>query len=227
VELGIPFQTTLSNPHVIKPEQLLVACIKKNKELMNFDYNNRNNKNMLYDFGNMLLRISMVVPNGVLVMFSSYALMQNIKNSLNDMGVWATINSNKYIYEEPKEQSKLASTLLTYGKMAHTQKGAFMFAVFRGKISEGIDLSDELCRAVVVVGVPFPPIRDIKIINKKEYMTAKCQQGKSELRPVNQRQLDGYYWYNLQTMRAVNQAIGRVIRHIKDYGAIYFFDLRY
>lgn len=58
MELGIPFEKVLSNPHVIKPEQLLVACIKKNKELMNFDYNNRNNKAMLADFGDMLLRIS-------------------------------------------------------------------------------------------------------------------------------------------------------------------------
>lgn len=38
-----------------------------------------------------------------------------------------------------------------------------MFAVSRGKVSEGIDFTDELCRAVFIVGVPFPPINDIKI----------------------------------------------------------------
>lgn len=41
------------------------------------------------------------------------------------------------------------------------------------------------------------------------------------------RSIDGRTWYTLQTIRAVNQAIGRVIRHIKDYGAIYFVDSRY
>lgn len=175
-ELGIEFPAMISNKHVISPQQVLVSCIKKNNEQMMFDFNNRNNRGMMSDLGQMLLRLSETVPNGVLVMFSSYALLQNIKNTLYDLGLWNKINMNKYIYEEPKEQAKLADTLKTYGKMAHTKKGAFMFAVFRGKISEGIDLSDELCRAVVVIGVPFPPVKDLKIVNKKEYLTTRCQQ---------------------------------------------------
>ena len=32
-----------------------------------------------------------------------------------------------------------------------------MFAVHRGKVAEGIDFSDELCRAIFLVGVPYPP----------------------------------------------------------------------
>ena len=32
-----------------------------------------------------------------------------------------------------------------------------MFAVQRGKVAEGIDFSDELCRAVLLIGVPYPP----------------------------------------------------------------------
>jgi Rad3-related DNA helicase len=29
------------------------------------------------------------------------------------------------------------------------------------------------------------------------------------------------------TVRTINQALGRVIRHAKDYGMIFFIDLRY
>lgn len=39
--------------------------------------------------------------------------------------------------------------------------------------------------------------------------------------------LSGEEWYGQQASRAVNQAVGRVIRHRNDYGAIIFCDERF
>lgn len=39
--------------------------------------------------------------------------------------------------------------------------------------------------------------------------------------------LTGEDWYNQQALRAVNQAVGRVIRHQHDYGAIILCDERF
>lgn len=39
--------------------------------------------------------------------------------------------------------------------------------------------------------------------------------------------MTGQDWYSLEASRAVNQAIGRVIRHAKDYGAILLLDTRF
>ena len=39
--------------------------------------------------------------------------------------------------------------------------------------------------------------------------------------------LSGKEWYKQQATRAVNQAIGRVIRHKEDFGAIMLCDTRY
>ena len=43
----------------------------------------------------------------------------------------------------------------------------------------------------------------------------------------NLQVLTGEEWYSQQAARAVNQAVGRVIRHRHDYGAIIFCDERY
>lgn len=39
--------------------------------------------------------------------------------------------------------------------------------------------------------------------------------------------MSGQQWYQLEASRAVNQAIGRIIRHKNDYGAIILCDCRF
>ena len=48
-----------------------------------------------------------------------------------------------------------------------------MFAVCRGKVAEGIDFSDNMARAVVITGIPFPNLYDPKVKIKKEYIDAR------------------------------------------------------
>ena len=50
---------------------------------------------------------------------------------------------------------------------------------------------------------------------------ATCSNSKASLKS------GGQTWYNQQTYRAINQAIGRVIRHRNDYGAIILCDERF
>ena len=82
--------------------------------------------------------------------------------------------------------------------------------VCRGRISEGLDFSDNAARMVIIVGIPYPQIYDPKVILKKNYldMVIKSNKKNSMLQMISGRD-----WYNQQATRAVNQAIGRVIRH--------------
>jgi Rad3-related DNA helicase len=67
--------------------------------------------------------------------------------------------------------------------------------------------------------VPYPSAKDTKIELKKSYLD-DCIKAKTGL-------LSGSDWYFHQAIRAVNQAVGRVIRHKDDFGAILLFDHRY
>ena len=102
--------------------------------------------------------------------------------------------------------------------------------VLRGKISEGLDFKDQKARCVIVVGIPYSNLSDPKIILKKFYLDQKLLTQGAEYNNENGKiinNISGSQWYDQQAFKAVNQAIGRVIRHIHDYGAILLFDSRY
>ena len=44
--------------------------------------------------------------------------------------------------------------------------------------------------------------------------------------PKQQNHLSGSQWYSLQAFRAVNQCLGRCIRHKDDFGAVLLLDVR-
>jgi len=165
------------------------------------------------------VNIARLVPNGVLVCFASYALMNKCFEIWNndDDNILAKIESLKAIHKEPKRSSQLGAVMEKYLKDAKT-KGAILCCVCRGKVSEGIDFADEMARAVVVIGIPFPALGDLRVSYKKKYLNDNQRTSK---------RISGNEWYMQQTVRAVNQAIGRVIRHINDHGVVFLCDERF
>ncbi|MED6206845.1 hypothetical protein PIB30_030513, partial [Stylosanthes scabra] len=95
--------------------------------------------------------------------------------------------------------------------------GAALLGVCRGKVSEGIDFSDDNARVVIIIGIPFPNINDIQVSLKKKY---------NDMYKSSKNLLSGSEWYCHQAFRALNQAAGRCIRHKLDYGAIILLDER-
>ena len=53
---------------------------------------------------------------------------------------------------------------------AVSDRGAIIFCVVGGKLSEGINFSDDLARAVVVVGLPYPDMRDIELQQRMQQL---------------------------------------------------------
>jgi chromosome transmission fidelity protein 1 len=90
-------------------------------------------------------------------------------------------------------------------------QGALLFCVVGGKMSEGINFSDRKGRGVFMIGLPFANLKSVELQVRLQSLSD---------------QEDTLYYENL-CMRGVNQAIGRAIRHSKDYAAILLVDDRY
>ena len=58
---------------------------------------------------------------------------------------------------EARTASEFSDQIKEYNSAIQRGTGAVLFAVCRGKVSEGIDFADERGRAVLITGLPYPP----------------------------------------------------------------------
>ncbi|KAK8646355.1 hypothetical protein V6N13_120144 [Hibiscus sabdariffa] len=197
--------------------------------------------------GKSLEEIFKIVPGGCLIFFPSYKLMEKLCDRWRNTGQWSQLKARKPLFVEPRggNQEKFETVLKGYydlvsrGKKPTIQRkrrakrtndnvnepaevtnrgGAAFLAVFRGKVSEGIDFSDDNARVVIAVGIPFPNINDKQVALKKKFNNSYRS---------SKNLLSGNDWYCQQAFRSLNQALGRCIRHRYDYGAIILLDWRF
>lgn len=222
-ELDIQISEKLENPHIVGPSQVCVKIIShgSDKEKLISNYENRDNPKYIESLGRTILSFCPSIPGGLLIFFPSYAIMNTCKGKWQISGTWAQIERNKPIFIEPQSKDAFKDTMNGYyQKIAEPgSRGAIFMAVCRGKVSEGLDFADMNGRAVIITGLPYPPFKDPKIVLKKKYL--------DDNRTRENELLSGNDWYFLEASRAVNQAIGRVIRHQYDYGAILLCDCRF
>lgn len=176
-ELKIAFGVKLVNDHIIDPKtQCLTTILKKgiNGVPLNFSYDKRESDIAVKELGNCLVNFSRVIPHGMLIFFSSYSVMNrclDVWSSANgkEKTILQRLEDSKPTFREPKITSQMKHVMDDYTRAAKA-KGAILFAVCRGKASEGIDFTDEMARAVVLVGIPYPSLVDRRVELKKQYL---------------------------------------------------------
>jgi chromosome transmission fidelity protein 1 len=197
--------------------------------------------------------------------------------------VLAALARRKRLFREPRASADMDRVLRDYaaaatgtaaaagGEAASSSSGgcsgggttgALLFSVVGGKMSEGINFSDDLARCVVVVGLPFPNPSDPELTERMAYIDRLQAQGqqRTKLQQAQAQSLAagsgstpgrpgvaaaasssagsapsaagpavtaGKAYYENLCMRAVNQSIGRSIRHVGDHATIVLLDQRY
>lgn len=68
------------------------------------------------------------------------------------------IQMHKQVYLEPKSAADHQLVMNSYYSDIFEDgcQGAILMGVCRGKISEGLDFSDNAARCVIIVGIPYP-----------------------------------------------------------------------
>ncbi|KAL5106358.1 Regulator of telomere elongation helicase 1 [Taenia crassiceps] len=224
-ELGLQSAIVLQNPHVVNSDQIHVAVLPKAPDggTLNSSFERRSNSAYHRSLGLTLMNLFRVVPGGVLVFFPSYALMKMCLDSWQNSDIYSKFLDSKRIFTESRDRTQFQQINTSYAEAAtSTAGGSVLFSVMRGKASEGLDLADQTSRAVVIVGIAYPPREDPRVKIKMAFLDERRFQsdGAKDL-PT------GRQWYKLQAWRAVNQAVGRVIRHIRDFGAVFLCDERF
>mmetsp|Transcript_5972 Transcript_5972/g.14362 ORF Transcript_5972/g.14362 Transcript_5972/m.14362 type:complete len:192 (+) Transcript_5972:3017-3592(+) len=106
---------------------------------------------MTTDLGETLVGLTRVIPHGMLFFFPSFQKLETTLSRWMESGLWNRIEEHKEIFSEPRHARSLDKVIRGYEeRVDHSVKGesrgAILFAVFRGKISEGIDFSDAKAR---------------------------------------------------------------------------------
>ncbi|XP_061577917.1 ATP-dependent DNA helicase DDX11 [Cololabis saira] len=214
--------------HVIPPDNILpiVLCSGPSGQELDFTFQNRDSPRMMDETGRILSNICNVVPGGVVCFFPSYEYSKRIISHWEASGALTRLGNKKKIFQEPKKAHQVEQVLGEFSRCIQRcaldssgLTGALLFSVVGGKMSEGINFSDELGRCVVMVGMPYPNIKSPELQEKMAYLDAHL--------PHSKGKSPGHALVENLCMKAVNQSIGRAIRHRGDYSSIVLCDRRY
>jgi regulator of telomere elongation helicase 1 len=222
-EMRVNFTEMLENPHVIAGDQVMVTVCPmgpQQKRLCSV-HGSKGDLSYIDDLGCSFVNFFRMIPGGILVFFPTYSWMNTCMERWKSQqcGLWSRMEASKHLMSEPRQAANLQASLKEFDGVVQSEGGAVFFAVCRGKLSEGMDFSDDRARCVIITGIPYAPIMDPMVKLKKQFLNSRRQRGQGEL--------SGEAWYMQSAARAVNQAVGRIVRHRSDYGAVILCDERF
>lgn len=232
---------TFTCTHIIPDENLVTLVVPSGPTEVNFTFNfeNRSKNDEMFDELSILFsNLCNIVPDGIVLFSPSYQFEESLMAHWKLKGFYSTIDAKKKIFREPRTTAGVEGVLADYESAismntgeAKFPNGAILSCVVGGKLSEGINFKDHLGRCVVVLGLPYPNAKDPVLMQRLAHIDHKAkfassQGGSAEGGSKVEAATSSEYYENL-CMKAVNQSIGRSIRHIGDYSTILLVDSRY
>ena len=226
-------------------------------EELKFDFGSRSLPSRMDALGATLLSLCAEVPDGLVMFVPSFQYEEQLVARWQHTGLWSRLSSLKTPFREPRAAADLDECLKRYAAAiaandgtaaAGAPRGAVLLSVVGGKMSEGINFSDGLGRCVLMAGMPCALRTRLGPTARARGPHASSSSPRSSssslhCRYANPRELTlvermAYYdsaqgagagreYYTNLCMKAVNQSVGRAIRHRNDYAAIVLADARF
>ncbi|KIJ17945.1 hypothetical protein PAXINDRAFT_72571, partial [Paxillus involutus ATCC 200175] len=232
--------STFSCGHVIPRSHVQTLCLTKGPagSILEFKHAQQTDQRLLTELGQLISNLCNVIPGGMVVFFPSYSSLNCAQKTWNTTHLLDKIGVKKKVFLEPQDSSMVESTLREYAEavrdFAHSgdsadrsdkRTGAVLFAVVGAKLSEGLNFSDDLARAVIVVGLPFANKNSPELQERMRYAN-EFEAKLGHKRHPGAKDAASELYENM-CMNAVNQSIGRAIRHRMDWASLILIDQRY
>ncbi|GAA5887482.1 hypothetical protein JCM16303_003432 [Sporobolomyces ruberrimus] len=217
--------STFSCGHVVPQDHVATFAVSRGPKGVSFEftYAKRKDEKLLDELGSAIVNIATVTPKGIVVFFPSYDFLFQVQARWTKTGVVPRLSNKKAPFWEPKAAGEVDTVLREYSvHNAGDGKGAILFAVVGAKLSEGINFADDMARAVVVCGIPYPNAASAELKERMNYLKTTS----NGARPSGSLDAGQVLYQNL-AFRAVNQSIGRAIRNSQDWASIILLDARY
>ncbi|TKR64288.1 hypothetical protein L596_024850 [Steinernema carpocapsae] len=201
---------TLSRP-CISP---LIVARGNDQVSMTSRFESRDDVAVIRNYGNLVLEMASVVPDGIVVFFTSYMYMESVVATWYDQRLIDELMKHKLLFIETTDAYETSVTLQKYVDACENGRGAILFSVARGKVSEGIDFSHHLGRAVIMLGIPYVYTESRILRARLEYLR-------------DQYQIKENDFLTFDAMRHAAQCMGRALRGKTDYGLMILADKRF
>ncbi|KAM0684288.1 TFIIH/NER complex ATP-dependent 5'-3' DNA helicase subunit [Mitosporidium daphniae] len=196
-----------------RPSFLLLSVTRGSDQLpLSSRFSTRHDPSIVRNYGQLLIAVSSVTPDGLVVFFPSYLYMSKMIASWNELGIFAKVQ--KLIFVEEESGSATAEALMRYRQACENGRGAVLLSVARGKVSEGVDFDGPYGRTVLMVGMPFQYTESRTLRARLSFLRDRVGISEGD-------------FLSFDALRQAAQCLGRVLRGKKDYGVMILADKRY
>ncbi|XP_014248544.1 general transcription and DNA repair factor IIH helicase subunit XPD [Cimex lectularius] len=204
------FTMTLTRPCLLP----MIVAKGSDQVAMTSRYESREDVAVVRNYGQLLVEVCTVVPDGVVCFFTSYLYLESVVASWYDQGIIDNLLRKKLLFIETQDSAETSLALFNYIKACESGRGAVLLSVARGKVSEGVDFDHHLGRAVLMFGIPYVYTQSRILRARLDYLRDQFQIREND-------------FLTFDAMRHAAQCVGRAIRGKTDYGIMIFADKRF